>query len=219
MVDWRNVSLLGIDVGYSDKKKTTGIAIFENGGLIGPFCVGSSFAARREVIEKYAPFDEIAIDGPILPHDTLEKSRRYCEYSLVGGLFAKRCKPGLSHYGEGLKLRQAAASMAGYGFLSKKSPATLPITEAFPNGFLGVLIESEAYEKFGKIRRGHKSDVFYRYAIAQVKFEALLKILNWRDSTIIEGLKREANNSTREGHEKRAALVCLLTAACALTGK
>lgn len=217
--DWQNVSLLGIDVGYSDKRKTTGIAISKNGYLIEPSCVGSSPAVRREVIEKYAPFDAIAIDGPILPLNSPEKSRRYCEYSLIGGLFEKRCKLGLSHYGEGLKLRQAATSMASYEFLSTKSQDGLPIIEAFPNGFLGVLIEGEAYNRFGKIPRGQKSDVFYRYAFERGKFDALLQILNWHDKTVIDGLKQEATNSTREGHERRAALICLLTAACALSGK
>jgi hypothetical protein len=219
VVDWQSVSLLGIDVGYSDKKKTTGVAVFKNGGLIEPFCVGSSGTARREAIEKYAPFDEIALDGPILPHNSSETSRRYCEYSLVGGLFEKRCKLGLSHYGEGLKLRRAAASIAGYDFLSRKKHGDLPIIEAFPNAFLGVLIEGEAYEAFGKISRGKKSDVFYRYALEHGKFDALLETLGWRAESLIEGLEQEATISTQEGHERRAALICLLTAACALSGK
>jgi len=219
MVDWQNVSLLGIDVGYSEKRETTGIAIYKDGDLIEPCCVGSSPAVRRKVIEKYAPFDEIAIDGPLLPPKAPETLRRLCEYSLVGGLFAKRCKPGLSHYGEGLKLRQAAASIAGYQFLSRKALGAPPVIEAFPNGFLGAVIEDDAYRKFGRILRGRKSDVFYYYAATVGKFDVLLEILNWRDKSIIEGLRREAANTTREGHERRAALICLLTAACALAGE
>jgi hypothetical protein len=216
---WQNVSLLGVDVGYSKKKKTTGIAIYKDGHFIEPRCVGSSCAARREAIEKYAPFDEIAVDGPILPPEAPQNSRRLCEYSLVGGLFAKRCKPGLSHHGEGLKLRQAAASVVGYEFLSRKSLASPLIIEAFPNGFLGVLIEGDAYEKFGKVPRGRKSDVFYCYAAVMGKFDTLLEILSWHDKSVIEGLKREATNDSRAGHERRSALICLLTAACALAGK
>jgi hypothetical protein len=220
VVDWQNVSLLGIDVGYSEKNRTTGIALYKDGQLLEPFCVGSSRQARREIIETHAPFDEIAVDGPILPSEAARDLRRLCEYSLIGGLFAKRCKPGLSHHGEGLKLRQATGRVARDKFLARKSAATQPIVEAFPNGFLGVLIEDEVYEKrFGKIERGKKSDVFYRYAVETGKFEALLEIPGWHDRTVVEALKRAAANSTRKGHEKRAALICLLTAACALTGK
>jgi hypothetical protein len=219
-VDWQNVSLLGIDVGYSEKKRTTGVAIYNNGELLEPLCVGSSREARRAVIETYAPFDEIAVDGPILPLEAAGDLRRLCEYSLIGGLFAKRCKPGLSHHGEGLKLREAAARVASDEFITRKSPAAQRVFEAFPNGFLGVLIEDEVYQKkFCKIKRGKKSDVFYRYAAETGKFDTLLEILNWRDSAITEALKREAANCTRQGHERRAALICLLTAACALSGK
>jgi hypothetical protein len=66
---------------------------------------------------------------------------------------------------------------------------------------------------------GQKSDVFYRHAAAGGKFDALLEILNWPDRALIENLKREATNPIREGHERRAALICLLTAACAVTGE
>jgi hypothetical protein len=50
----------------------------------------------------------IAIDGPLLPLGADRHIRRYAESIFIRAPFHNRCRPGLSHHGVGLELRQAS---------------------------------------------------------------------------------------------------------------
>jgi hypothetical protein len=140
-VDWRNVSLLGIDVGFSKTRATTGIAVYEHGSLRSLCCVKSSSS-------KGSKFDAIAIDGPILPATVADGLKRLSASLLIGRGFNVRCKPGMSHHGFGLDLRRAAepivaeaclpAKPASKAFGDKQIRHSIPLVEAFPNAFLVV---------------------------------------------------------------------------------
>jgi hypothetical protein len=216
MSGWRKVRLLGLDIGYAKTRKTTGVAIYRDGALRELCCVGSSREDRRAVIERHAPFDAIAIDGPLLPSQAPFTAPRLSEYLLSGADFARRCKPGLSHFGQGLELRRAAMHAAQDDY--NGSSTNTHIVEAFPTGFLGVMIDDGAYDRLGKLARGTKSDVFYRHAAKTSRFDAILDLLQWRDDALLGRFAREAASKTRASHEYRAALICLLTAACAWRG-
>jgi hypothetical protein len=162
--DWRNVSLLGIDVGFSERRKTTGIASYTFGQPARLHCVGSLPRDRAEVLLDRPLYDAIAIDGPIVPTATNpEQIIRRCERRLSKGPFGKRCKPGFSHFGTGLKLRKAATTIAsempGY-----RRHNGVRVVEAFPNAFLGVMLDDKTYAAFERIPRGKKSDIFFAQA-------------------------------------------------------
>jgi hypothetical protein len=83
------------------------------------------------------------------------------------------------------------------------------IIEAFPNAFLGVLIPGESYEQFDR-KREKKSDWMYRKVTEQGTLRAPLNKLGWIEHDTINLFEEQAG---RNGdHEKRAALVCLMTA-------
>ena len=135
----------------------------------------------------------------------------------------------MSHYGYGLPLRQAANLIADEMIVCAKMPeATVfkhqarpgrAIVEAFPNAFLGVLLDDTDYTALGVIERGRKSDTFYRRVAENGTFETLLETLQWSDGELLTTLQDNAAAVGRAAHDKRAALVCLLTAACALSGQ
>lgn len=218
MTDWRNVALLGIDVGFSETRKTTGIASYRFGQNIDLHCVGSLAAHRAEVLCCGTLYDAIAIDGPIVDGAWPATARR-CERILSRGMFGARCKAGFSHFGTGLKLRQAATSIAREMPAHKRN-AQAPVVEAFPNAFLGVMLDDTAYAAFAKpIPRGSKSDIFFARAVADGCFDRLLDDLGWNDDDLRPAIAGLASSPTRAAHEHRAAIVCVLTAGCALSGK
>jgi predicted nuclease with RNAse H fold len=154
VVDWRDVSLLGIDVGFSERRKTTGIASYTFCQPVRLHCVGSLPQHRAEVLLDRPLYDAIAIDGPIIPTATnAEQVVRHCERLLSKGLFGRRCKPGFSHFGTGLSLRKAATTIAsempGY-----RRHNGVRVVEAFPNAFLGVMLDDKTYAAFETIPRG-----------------------------------------------------------------
>jgi predicted nuclease with RNAse H fold len=219
VVDWRNVSLLGIDVGFSERRKTTGIASYTFGRPARLHCVGSLPQDRAEVFLDRRLYDAIAIDGPIVPTATNpEQVIRSCERLLSRGPFGRRCKPGFSHFGAGLKLRKAATTIASE-MPGHRRHTDVPVVEAFPNAFLGVLLDDNTYGAFQKIPRGRKSDIFFAQAFHDRSFDRIFECLGWDDVILRKQIRTVADAITRISHEHRAALVCVLTAACALSGQ
>jgi predicted nuclease with RNAse H fold len=217
VVDWRNVSLLGIDVGFSERRKTTGIASYSFGQPARLHCVGSLPQDRAEVFLDRPLYDAIAIDGPIVPTATSpEQVIRRCERLLSKGPFGKRCKPGFSHFGTGLRLRQAATTIASE-MPRHRRHSGVRVVEAFPNAFLGVMLDDKTYAAFERIPRGKKSDIFFTQASRDRIFDRLFECLGWDDDMLRKQIEAVARETTRISHEHRAAFVCVLTAACALS--
>jgi predicted nuclease with RNAse H fold len=217
--DWRNVSLLGIDVGFSERRKTTGIASYTFGQPARLHCVGSLPQDRAGALLDRPLYDAIAIDGPIVPSATgSEQVIRRCEHLLSKGAFGRRCKPGFSHFGTGLKLRKAATAIASE-MPHYRRHSGVRVVEAFPNAFLGVMLDDKTYAAFERIPRGKKSDIFFAQASSDHSFERLFECLGWDDAILREQIRAVAREATRVSHEHRAALVCVLTAACALSGQ
>jgi hypothetical protein len=229
VVDWQNVSLLGIDVGFSKTNATTGVAVYERGALRSLCCVQSSPEDRAAVLRGDCKFDAVAIDGPILPKLADFRLRRHCESLLIGRGFHNRCKPGMSHHGFGLDLRAATRPITDESCLLTKTVSknfgdrqvrfSIPLVEAFPNAFLGVLLDDTDYEEMGHASRGAKFDRIYERAVVTGRTAVLLEQLGWKCPEICSAIKKETSENGRAAHEKRAALVCLLTAACALAGE
>jgi predicted nuclease with RNAse H fold len=212
--------LLGIDVGFSKHRRTTGIA-WHVDGKVETSKTYSDWERRRQQLPAEESFAVIAIDGPLLPAG-VELHQRHCERVFIRGAFQKRCKPGLSHFGAGLNLRRAARETAEQ-FRHLAVPAALPndgpqvfsgvpIIEAFPNAFIGVLLSDEAFT-FAKAPKRKKFDWLYECAVSERVFERLLTHIGWENYATVDLLRAERD------HEKRAAVVCLLTAMCSAAGK
>jgi hypothetical protein len=211
--------LLGYDVGWSRGRRTTGIARYER-GRIDVWATGSDWTECWSRIGNTCLYDMIAIDGPIPAQDV--RARRFCEYVFVRGAFHKRCKPGLSESGQGFELRLHAieaadelsrvAGRANESLRSQEIRAGKAIVEAFPNGFLGVLLDDQVFECMPKLKRGRKFDWLYEEALRSVALDRIIDAAELGNQ-----FSRCVHNE--KGHETRAALICVLTAALAFKGR
>ncbi|MBP2237677.1 hypothetical protein J2Z31_004200 [Sinorhizobium kostiense] len=210
--------LLGIDVGFSKSRPTTGIA-WSVAGELGAAKTHTDWERRQQKIPPATIFSVIAIDGPLTPPDAPDDLARLCERLFIRGAFQTRCKPVLSHHGYGRALRKAAAETAAQvTHLAAATPigqAVIPSTaiiEAFPNAFLGVLLGDERFGTSQAAKR-KKFDWLYDHAVESGVFAKLLEFIGWSDDRVLQRLTDERD------HERRAAWICLMTAACAAVGK
>src|SRR5262245_51073418 len=111
-------ALLGMDVGFSATRRTTGFA-WRIDSRIGIAVSGTSWEARRSVLPADMRFQVAALDAPVVPNSA-DIAARACEAVLYRRPFWNRCRPGLSHHGRGLRLRIAGndASIQIAGLLS-----------------------------------------------------------------------------------------------------
>lgn len=214
-----NIALLGVDVGYSLRRPTTGLA-WSDREKFGSAKTHTNWDRRRQHIPVVAGFSVIAIDGPLAPLGSPDMLERNCERLFTRGAFQKRCKPGYSHIrGNGQDLRRAAAGTAQQ-LLHLAHPMAdnrtiypgLAIVEAFPNAFLGVLLDDQHYLT-AKAPKRKKFDWLYDRAKAAGMFDQVMIAINWHNPDLLHAIAVERD------HEKRAAYICLLTAACAASGK
>jgi hypothetical protein len=159
-------SLAGIDVGLTLLKPTSGVCRRGEDG----FRVTHTYVDKLSRLQALAPvrrFQMLAIDGPVLPAETLHYRRRACETAFILGAFQRRCKPGLSDVaGTGQALRRSGCGTAAQFAAVTKEEATRTdyprvqqgrnVVEAFPNAFLGVLLDSGAYASMPELKRGGK---------------------------------------------------------------
>lgn len=218
MMDLDSMALLGIDVGFSRSRPTTGIA-WSKGGAFKAAKTHTDWQRRSQHIPQ-TTFSVIAIDGPLVPLDSADNIDRLCERMFIGGAFQSRCKPGLSHHGYGRDLRRAAAETAEQvlhlvdhnAALEKAIRKGASIIEAFPNAFLGVLLPEARFAMPAAGKR-KKFDWLYDHAVDSGVIENLFRALRWLNLGLTGAVLTERD------HEKRAAWICLLTAACAAVGK
>lgn len=212
--------LIGVDIGFSKRRRSNGIAVVRDGKLIRAERL--SVAERDAALRELTGVDVVAIDAPLLPRGTADTLPRYCERVFSRGLFQKRCKPGMSHVpGTGQLLREhgrraAEQLLAPDSFRPSEHPLKRvwpdsAIVEAFPNAFLGVVVSDNDYATAAKIKRGGKFDWLYDRWIERGSFPG-----------VVAAAHLPAEIATRceseEDHDIRAALICLLTAAFAANG-
>lgn len=207
---------MGIDVGFSKTRRTTGIACLD-GDKLYLSRAGTSRESRVGQIPADFQADVIALDGPLLPRGVSGLVRRQCECIFIHAPFSKRCKPGLSDFGFGLKLRRATKSAYEdvRTFLADSTRPTHErfggsddrIIEAFPNAFLAVLLPEKEFRSTSRPKRRRRYDWLYERAVrTETLKSALSKVVDLPDVVWHQ-------MTTEKDHEKRAALVCLLTAA------
>ena len=140
------MKLLGVDIGFSKERRSTAVACLD-GDKLDVWLARTDPESRICNIPDGFRASVVALDGPLLPSSSERTVQRLCEEAFVRAPFHNRCKPGLSHWGFGLNLRDATAiaysQFSPFVEISEKgSPSvTEPdrVIEAFPNAFLGVL--------------------------------------------------------------------------------
>ena len=175
------MKLMGVDVGFSTTRSTTGIACLDGDQL----CLvraGTTWESRQTAIPSGFQPALIALDGPLLPPGADRLIRRPCESVFVHAPFHNRCKPGLSHWGRGLELRRASAeACAQFGRLLANSASdevcvscSGPVVEAFPNAFIGVLMPEEELLCAPRLKRGRRFDWLYERMVTSGRLESVL---------------------------------------------
>lgn len=214
------MNVAGIDVGLTLVDRTSGICRTGDDGEV----VTHTYIDRLSRVQELGRtilFDVLAIDAPILRKHELHYRPRACEKVFIWGAFQRRCKCGESQVpGTGQALRRAGVDTA-HAFAADVSVSQCVrpfprvfgehnIVEAFPNAFIGVTLSEQTFGSTPE--RGAKFDWLYdRWCEADVPGR-LRELVAWDRETFW----RATNNNNH--HDERAALVCALTALCALRG-
>jgi len=216
-------SVAGIDAGLTFVRPTSGVCRAADSG----YHVAHTFVdtlSRQEHLPPTSTFDVLAIDAPVLPAGMLDYGVRPCEKAFVWRTFRRRCKPGESHVpGTGQALRRAGCETAaqfGQQVSTQNIAVAFPriqapynILEAFPNGFLGVCLPDATYNQMPVLRRNAKSDWLMDQRVAGGISAAFQQFISWLGDGFWLALNENAQ------HDERAALVCVLTAACVFDGR
>ncbi|MCL0102629.1 DUF429 domain-containing protein [Dehalococcoidia bacterium] len=211
-------AVLGVDVGWSEKKATTGLCLIEwtNLGVSLECCEARSDEDdRRDKLDRLIQGRKllaVGIDGPLIPRLGIVKEYRAADAFLSRGRFQRRGKAGPTNGGSGPKLHNHATQLAKLIINTRNvGPATYPyrihdkaVVEAFPNAFLSVLHPDEGFPTKPKVKRRWTDTLF-----------PLVKQELWQ---LLRGLlpQHKACFSLDDihGHEDRASFLCALTALC-----
>lgn len=211
-------AVLGIDVGYSSKKRSTGLCILH----WGPHTLGFRFErtktpefARRQAIRELVGGMSLlgaAIDGPLALDLREVQNYRAAEAVLSQGVMQKRGKPGSTNSPTGRQLHQHANQLARLVLEETNIGPSRHfqaihercIVEAFPNIFLAAGIPEEQLPRL-------KRDASDKFWDALTNEGRRLQDLI---SSLLPGRSFEPGSEIAKvtHHEDRASLICALTA-------
>ena len=210
-------TVLGIDVGYSETGRTTGLCAvtWDEDALTWQAAVTGTAddvrtAALQQLLEKVHHVKVVAIDGPLRPGLDCVRQYRCADSLLARGMFQRRGKPGASHVGVGWDLHCAATDVAKL-VMRVVRVRHRAVVEAFPNAFLAVLHDDAGFPRSVEAQR-RWTDVLYARASVRAALERLLKDVAGHRTIV--GDWDFAGSSRAALHEERSALVCALTALC-----
>ena len=218
---------LGIDVGYSKNRRSTGLCLLEvTPTSVRWTCVntGTTESLRlmdlRDLVPRGTRLLGVGIDGPLTPCLRVVPHYRSSDALLTRGVFSKRGKPGATSTPSGQQLHLHATRLAELvlqlqdeGHLTL-APGTHPnpvhpsrVLEVFPNAFLSVLLPDAAFCNLSLNRNA--SDVFWMVAVREEPYlESLFKAL-------APGREFATPLESVTDHDHRAALLCALAVLCA----
>jgi hypothetical protein len=211
-------SVVGIDVGYSARRRTTGLAVLSwDGGAVTWACATASSRARdrAETLRALtrdvrAPVRAVAVDGPLMPGLVYRPTYRCPEALLTHGRFGSRGKPGACNAGGGPRLHREATALARLALAHLDVAAAgdacaiheRAVVEAFPNLFLGVLCDERDYPRPARARQ-------WTDALFPAVGPRLRSLLAW----LLPGREVRGSWAVR-GHDAIAGFVCALAALC-----
>jgi len=214
--------VLGIDVGWNEKKPTTGICILEwdkQQIRINLLKAEADYKNRRKKINQITQGKRllaVGIDGPLVPNFKLVTKYRSAEALLSRGKFQKRGKPGPTNSPIGQELHRHATKIAKLVVDTQEvALATYPykvhdkaIVEAFPNAFLSVLYPDSRFDT-GLIKRPWTDFLFRR-----LENELIQLII-----TLLPKHKLNFEINSIKDHDEIAAFICALTALCSIASQ
>ena len=215
-------STLGIDVGYSKTRRSTGLCLLTiTPSTIRWQCLntGSDESQRlqdlRNLVPRHTRLLGVGVDGPLTPGLRVVPHYRSSDALLTRGVFARRGKPGATSAPSGQRLHLHATLLAKLTLqLQEEGHFTLAqsthpnpvhpsrILEVFPNAFLAVLLPDAAFADLRPKR--NDSDLFWDASMHQSSnLRRLLQSLA-PDRQLCEHLESVTD------HDHRAALLCAL---------
>ncbi len=222
--------VLGIDVGYSERRPTTGLCVLAWEPRAVTWTVARArrdAAHRRQSLRRLLgngpdPVLAVGVDGPLRPFLAYDTSYRSGDALLARGRFARRGKPGQTSSGGGRRLHEEACRLVA---LALEETTVAParhacaiadhaVAEAFPNLFLGVLCDDRDYPARPRRARQWTDELYElrgRTTHVRRRLETLLRALT--------GPRTIAGTWDIADHDERAALVCALTALCVAAGR
>lgn len=215
-------AVLGIDVGWSEKRKTSAACLLVWDDRYAGWEI-RRFTAKKE--DRRAVLSALlgrrklamaAIDGPLPPDFSPLHHHREAERALTLGIGREVGKPGAVNTPVGRKLCLAATTLAKELAARRCLARThLPyrvtphaVIEAFPSAFLGVMLPTP----FASTRARRSDDYFV--ALAGTEAHGLLALLH----RLLEGRQILGDVIRIKNHDERAAFVCALTALAAASG-
>ena len=220
---------LGIDVGYSQRRPTTGLCLItvDHAHLrwSDRHNTGTEEDRRLRDLKSLVPKDTslagVGIDGPLARDLKVVDHYRSADALLSRGPFQKRCKPGQTDSGTGKRLHEHATKLAKLVLSLRDEKcldlhdATHPdhihearILEVFPTSFLAVLLSEQDFSELQTpIPRGKKSDAFWKKAVREGYLKHLVETLAPQKSL-------ETPLESTKNHDHRAAFICALAALC-----
>ena len=215
-------SVLGIDVGFSPTRRTTCFCAldWDRSKAVFRYRLTTSDPSQRraalsEVVE-LQPLLGVAVDGPLTHGLRLVPHYRAADAILSRGVLQKRGKPGQTSSPVGQQLHRHATDLANLVLeLAVVAPSThvepihnRRIVEAFPNLFLGSLIDECDLPTLTR-------DASDRYWEALVdKSERLVELIQ----CLLPGRILDTNLRAITNHEHRAGVICALTALSVVAG-
>ena len=215
-------SVLGVDVGYSPKRRSSAVCrlSWQDGSLAWSISRFRHIEPEwREALAASVADTRLlcaAFDGPLrCGFDEIGRYRR-AEQMLTRELGRKIGKPGQSSTPVGRRLNGAAnlyaRSIAGRAEIAparhEHAIDNASIAEAFPSTFLGVMLP---WPTGVAVTRGTRSDIFFQRHAETGGLQALI-------DSFLPGCRTMAAWDTVTNHDDRAALVCALTALCVAAG-
>ncbi len=220
-IDIKEGTVLGIDVGFSQRKATTCLCLlsWNRDEVSAEYCLTeTSRNIRKASIGRFVPPDTkllaVAIDGPLTCDLRYISRYRIAEALLSRGVFQKRGKPGQTNSPNGRNLHANATELAEL-LLDADRKRVLSIAdathicaihekaivEAFPNQFLAALIPERDLPTLHR----DASDRYWEVLREDGRLDKLLAHLLPERSYPL-GLDDMTD------HEHRAGFVCALTA-------
>ena len=218
-------AVLGIDVGYAKKKRTTGLCLLtidDTNIQWRLLNTGAEKSLRRVdlqcLIPKGTTLLGVGIDGPLASKLALVEHYRSAEALLSRSLLGSRCRPGPTS-GGGQNLHRHATELAKLVIkLQEEAHLTIArashpdpvceyrIVEAFPTAFLSVLFSDNDFPD-PRPKRGKVSDRYWEIALEEGYLGHVLETLA-PEKTVVQDIECITD------HDQRAAFVCALAALC-----
>ncbi|MCX7911929.1 MAG: hypothetical protein N2506_03045 [Dehalococcoidales bacterium] len=214
-------AVLGIDVGFSARRPTTGLCLlgwteaeielrFDRAGTDRPERIGKlkALVGERRLLA-------VGIDGSLVPGLATISLYRPAEAMLSCGKFARRGKPAPTSNPLGQSLHREATLIARLVLDTLDiAPADYPyrihekaIVEAFPNAYLAVLHPDDNFPTTGEVKR-RWTDALFPSLIPRM--EEILHDVLPRHHPDLSGIR---------GHEDIASFICALSAIGAAFGR